>query len=121
MKKLIALVAVLAMPAMPALAHHGWGDNEDKLTNVTGVTTTAVSLNGPHATMKMKDAQGNVWDVTMAPPPRTEDSGIKANTIPVGSTVMVHGHRNKNPKTYEIKITKLTFNNKLYDVYPGMD
>jgi len=41
--------------------------------------------------------------------------------MPVGSTVMVHGHRNKNQKTYEIKVTKLTFNGKLYDVYPGMD
>jgi hypothetical protein len=121
MKRLIALVAFAMLAAVPAFAHHGWGGNETKLTDITGVTTTAVSLNGPHATMKLKDAQGNLWDATLAPPPRTEASGIKATTIPVGSTVTVHGHRNKNQNTYEIKVTKLTFNNRLYDVYPGMD
>jgi hypothetical protein len=71
--------------------------------------------------MKIKDAEGHVWDVTMAPPNRTQQAGVTEKLIPVGSTVMVHGHRNKNQKTYEIKVTKLTFNGKLYDVYPGMD
>jgi len=115
-----ALVAVLLSP-LPALAHHGWGGNEDKVSELTGTVTTGVSMAGPHATMKVKDAEGHIWDVTMAPPNRTQDSGIKEGLIPVGSTVMVHGHRNKNAKTYEMKVTKLTYNGKLYDVYPGMD
>lgn len=121
MKKVATLVAVMLMSALPAFAHHGWGGNEDKLSDVTGTVTTGVSLAGPHATMKIKDAQGHVWDVTMAPPNRTQQAGVTEKLIPVGSTVMVHGHRNKSQNTYEIKVTKLTFNGKLYDVYPGMD
>jgi hypothetical protein len=29
------------MSALPAFAHHGWGGNEDKLSDVTGTVTTA--------------------------------------------------------------------------------
>lgn len=115
-----ALFAVLLSP-MPAFAHHGWGGNEDKVSEVTGTVTTTVSMAGPHATMKIKDAEGHIWDVTMAPPNRTQQAGLKDGMIPVGSTVMVHGHRNKNGKTFEMKVTKLTYNGKMYDVYPGMD
>ena len=121
MKKVAMLVAVLTMSALPAFAHHGWGGNEDKLTDVTGTVTTAVSLAGPHGTMKIKDAQGNTWDVTMAPPNRTQQAGVSDKAIPVGATVTVHGHRNKNMKTYEIKVTKVTYNGKVFDVYPGME
>ena len=52
---------------------------------------------------------------------RRQRLAIALGGTAVGSTVMVHGHRNKNQKTYEIKVTKLTYNGKLYDVYPGMD
>ena|ERR1700676_3076468 len=114
------LVALLGSP-LPALAHHGWGGNETKLSEVTGAVTTGVSLAGPHATMKIKDADGHIWDVTMAPPPRTLQAGLKEGIIPLGASVMVHGHRNKNPKTYEIKVTRVTYNGTLYNVYPDMD
>jgi hypothetical protein len=68
----LALLAVLvALAGSPVLAHHGWGENETKLSDITGTVTTGVSLAGPHATMKIKDADGHIWDVTMAPPART--------------------------------------------------
>jgi Family of unknown function (DUF6152) len=115
-----ALVAVvLSAPAV--LAHHGWGENESKISEITGTVTTGVSLAGPHATMKLKDADGHVWDVTMAPPARTQRAGLKEGMIPVGSTVMVHGNRNKNPNTYEIKVTRVTYNGTLYKIYPERD
>jgi hypothetical protein len=117
---LAVLVAAMCSPR-PALAHHGWGENETKLSEVTGTVTTGVSLSGPHATMKIKDAEGHIWDVTMAPPPRTTQAGLKEGMIPLGASVMVHGHRNKNSKAYEIKITRLTYDGKLYKVYPDMD
>ena len=115
-----ALLAVLGSP-IPALAHHGWGGNEDKEFELSGTVTSGVSLAGPHGTMKIKDAQGHEWNVTMAPPNRTQQAGVSEKLLPVGSTVTVHGHRNKNQNTYEIKVTKLTFNGKVYDVYPGME
>ena len=74
----LALVAAALFAARPALAHHGWGGNEDKLSEVTGTVTTAVSLAGPHATMKIKDKDGHVWDVTMAPPPLAIIEGMQA-------------------------------------------
>ena len=117
----VAAIAVVMFSPLPALAHHGWGGNEDKLSEVTGTVTTPVSLSGPHGTMKIKDADGHVWDVTVAPPARTQQAGLKEGIIPLGSTVMVHGHRNKNPKTYEIKVTRVTYNGKLFNVYPDMD
>jgi hypothetical protein len=118
----LALLAVLvALAGSPVLAHHGWGENETKLSDITGTVTTGVSLAGPHATMKIKDADGHIWDVTMAPPARTQQAGVKEGTIPVGATVMVHGNRNKNPKTYEIKVTRVTYNGTLYKIYPERD
>ena len=58
---------------------------------------------------------------TMAPPARTTQAGLKEGSIPVGSTVMVHGHRAKDPKKYEIKVTRVTANGTLYKIYPDMD
>lgn len=118
---LLAVVVAVMLSPRPALAHHGWGENETKLSEVTGTVTTGVSLAGPHATMKIKDADGHTWDVTMAPPPRTEQAGLKTGSIPMGATVMVHGHRNKEAKKYEIKVTRVTYNGTLYKIYPDMD
>ena len=115
-----ALLAVLGSP-IPALAHHGWGGNEDKEFELSGTVTSGVSLAGPHGTMKIKDAQGNIWDVTMAPPFRTQQAGLKEGTIPLGSTVTIHGHRNKDAKKFEIKTERVTFNGKVYNVYPDRD
>jgi hypothetical protein len=116
-----ALVAFSLVGSRVAIAHHGWGGNEDKLSEVTGTVTTPISMAGPHATMKIKDADGHVWDVTMAPPARTASSGLKEGSIPVGATVMIHGHRNKDQKKYEMKVTRVTYNGTLYKVYPDMD
>ena len=115
-----ALLAVLGSP-IPALAHHGWGGNEDKEFELSGTVTSGVSLAGPHGTMKVKDAQGNIWDITMAPPFRTQQAGLKEGTIPLGSPVTIHGHRNKDPKKFEIKTERVTFNGKVYNVYPDRD
>ena len=117
---LAVLVAVVLSP-LPVFAHHGWGENESKLSEVTGTVTTGLSLSGPHATMKIKDAEGHIWDVTLAPPARTQQAGLKAGMIAPGAMVMVHGNRNKNPKTYEIKVTRVTLGGTIYNVYPDRD
>ena len=109
---------LLALPALPALAHHGWGGNEGAEFEMTGTLVTAVSLAGPHATMQIKDKDGKVWDVTLAPAPRTDSAGLKETTIPLGATVMVHGHRNRDQKKLEIKTERVTWNGKVFNVYP---
>ena len=80
-----ACVLALTFFAIPALAHHGWGGNEDKEFEMSGTVTTGVSLSGPHATMKIKDDKGQVWDLTLAPPARTSEAGLKEGIIPVGA------------------------------------
>ena len=111
-------VAALASFAVPALAHHGWGGNQDEEFEISGTVVSGVSLAGPHATMKMKDDKGNVWDLTLAPPFMTERAGLKEGSIPAGAKVSIHGHRNRDPKRFEIKTERITVDGKTYNVYP---
>ena len=103
----LRLAAMLcAVLALPALAHHGWSGNGDDEFELTGTVETGVSLSGPHATMRVR-AEGQVWDITLAPPARTERAGLKEGVIPVGAQVTIHGHRNKDSKRYDTLIERL--------------
>jgi hypothetical protein len=110
----------LTMAPSLAVAHHGWGGNSAEEFELTGTVEKPVSLAGPHATMRIR-AEGKVWDLTLAPPARTERAGLTEKVIPVGATVTVHGHRNSDPKKFEIKTERVTFNGKVYNVYPDRD
>jgi hypothetical protein len=111
------VASALALSSIPAAAHHGWAGNSEKEFELTGTVEQAVSLAGPHASMKVK-AQGQVWDITLAPPARTERAGLKEGIIPVGAEVKVHGHRNSDPKRFEVKTERVTWNGKTFNVYP---
>ncbi len=119
MKSLVPFALACALAA-PAIAHHGWAGQGDQNFELTGTVEQPVSLAGPHATMKVR-AQGQVWDITLAPPPRTEAAGLKADTLKKGDTVTVSGHRARDAKRYEIKTERVTVNGKLYNVYPDRD
>jgi hypothetical protein len=108
----------ISLSMSPAFAHHGWGGNLDEEFELTGTVATPVSLAGPHATMKVRAADGQVWDITLAPPARTDRAGLKEGTIPVGATVLIHGHRNRDPKRLEIKTERVTWNGRTFNVYP---
>jgi hypothetical protein len=108
---------VLAFVPARVAAHHGWGGNSTEEFELTGTVERPVSLAGPHATMQIR-AEGKVWDLTLAPPARTERAGLTEKVIPVGATVTVHGHRNSDPKKFEIKTERVTWNGKTFDVYP---
>ena len=109
-----ALVAVLAIPMQ---AHHGWRGNSGQETELTGTLEAPVSLAGPHATMKIR-VNGQVWDITLAPSARTERSGLKEGIIPLGATVTVRGHRNETTSRFEMKTEKVTWGNRVFNVYP---
>ncbi len=108
----------LALAAMPALAHHGWAGQGSDAFELKGKVETGVSLAGPHATMKIKDANGQVWDLTLAPGARTERAGLKEGVIPVGADVTILGKRNLDPKRFEVKTERVTWDGHNYDVYP---
>ena len=109
-------ILALSLTALPALAHHGWGGNQTQEFEITGTVETGVSLSGPHATMKLR-ADGHVWDLTLAPPARTVEAGLKEGIIPVGATVTIHGHRNSDMKRFEIKTERVTWNGRTFNVY----
>ena len=111
-------ILALSLSAVPASAHHGWGGNLDAEFEITGTVVTGLSLAGPHATMQIRTSDGQVWDLTLAPPARTERAGLKEGIIPIGATVAIHGHRNRDPKRFEIKTERVTWNGKTFNVYP---
>ncbi len=115
-----ALVVAMFLLPLPVSAHHGWGGYLDATTEISGTVESPVSLAGPHATMKIR-ADGHVWDVVMAPPNRTQQSGLKEGMIPVGAQVTVHGNRHRDAKRFEIKTSRLTWNGREYNVYPDRD
>jgi hypothetical protein len=112
-----AIVFAVSLSALPAFAHHGWAGNSDEEFQLTGTVESGVSLAGPHATMKIR-VDGKVWDLTLAPPAATDRAGLKEGIIPVGATVTINGHRNRDPKRLEVKTERLTWNGHTFNVYP---
>ena len=112
-----AVLFAFALAPISVAAHHGWGGYLDEDTEITGTVETPVSLAGPHATLKSR-SNGQVWNIVLAPPPRTSQAGLKEGLIPVGATVTAHGHRHRDPKTFELKTERLTWNGKTFNVYP---
>jgi hypothetical protein len=104
--------------ALPALAHHGWSGNTAGEIEITGEIVSGVSLSGPHGTMQIRDAEGQLWDITLAPGPRTHRAGLREDTVPVGETVTVQGQRNEDPDLYEAKVRRVIWKGREFDVYP---
>ena len=113
-------LAAFVMAVLPVAAHHGWSGNSQTEFELTGTVEQVVSLAGPHATMKVR-AEGQLWEITLAPPARTQASGLTEKAIPVGAQVTVHGHRNSDPKRFEVKTERVTWNGKTFNVYPDRD
>jgi hypothetical protein len=113
-----ALVAVALLAPRSVSAHHGWGGYLDAEFEITGTVEQSVSLAGPHATMTIKGTDGHTWNVVLAPPPRSQQAGLKDGMIPAGAKVTAHGHRHRDSDRYEIKTERLTWGDKVFNVYP---
>lgn len=112
------LLAALILIAAPAGAHHGWSGNTAGEIELTGTVVSGVSLSGPHGTMQIETADGEVWDITLAPGPRTHRAGLKEGAIPVGAEVTVIGERHEDPEVFEAKVRRVIWNDQVFDVYP---
>ncbi|MBA2587397.1 MAG: hypothetical protein H0U98_02115 [Alphaproteobacteria bacterium] len=117
---MLRMSLALFLIATPAFAHHGWGGQEEAVTSLTGTVVQGVSMAGPHATMTIKVAN-DVWDLTLAPPPRAERAGLKEGLIPVGATVMVRGNRNLDHAKHEMKTIYIKHGAAEYHVYPDRE
>lgn len=110
--------AALGLGALQASAHHGWAGQQTEQFDLTGKLQTDVSLAGAHGSMQIVDDKGQVWDLTLAPAARTERAGLKPGVIPMGATVTISGHRSSDPRKFEVKTERVTYDGKNYDVYP---
>jgi len=117
MLKVLLLLALIAT-ALPGLAHHGWSGNSAGDVEVSGTVVTGVRLVGAHGTMQIEDADGNIWDITLAPGPRTHRAGLREDIIPVGAEVTVFGERNEDPEVFEAKVRRVVWEDQVFDVYP---
>jgi len=116
--KISAVLAAIALSAPPALAHHGWAGQGTARFEVSGTLQAPVQLGGPHATLQIKDKNGQVWDATLSAPPRVEAAGLKKDTIPVGAQVTISGKRSLDAKRFEVKTERVTYQGRNFDVYP---
>jgi hypothetical protein len=113
----VGVPAALAFFATTVAAHHGWSGNNEAF-ELSGTVVAPVDLSGPHATMQVRDAEGQVWNITLAPAPRTARAGLEESTLPVGASVTLNGMRNDDPARFEVKTRRVTHEGKNYDVYP---
>lgn len=113
-----AIGLLFAVLGANTFAHHGWSGNTAGDVEVSGIVVTEVSLAGAHGTMQIRDVDGHLWDITLAPGPRTHRAGLREGTIPAGAEVTVIGERNDDPEVYEAKIRRVIWGDKIFDVYP---
>jgi len=116
LKGLLLLILVLA--TLPAIAHHGWSGNTAGDIELSGTVVTGVRLAGAHGTMQIEDGDGQVWDITLAPGPRTHRAGLREDIIPVGAEVTVFGERNEDQDVFEAKVRRVVWEDQVFDVYP---
>jgi Family of unknown function (DUF6152) len=115
--RLTVAIAAVLMTAPVLFAHHGWAGYQREEFEIEGTVETDVTFSGAHAAMKIK-VNGQIWDITLAPPAATSRSGLKSGIIPIGATVLVHGHRHVDPKRFEVKTERVTWNGRTFNVYP---
>ena len=114
----LGIAALLALALAPLQAHHGWSGNTAGEIEIRGTVVTPVDLAGAHGTMQIEDTDGQVWDITLAPGPRTHRSGLTEDVIPVGADVTVIGERNDDPDVHEAKVRRVIWDDRVFDVYP---
>ncbi|VFR49479.1 hypothetical/unknown signal peptide protein [plant metagenome] len=112
-----ALLAACLFAAGAAQAHHGWSWADGEQTTLEG-TVEQVSMAPPHPSLRVKAADGAVWQVGLGNPGQTERSGFTAKTTKPGDPITVLGNRNKDSSKPHIKAVRITIDGKHYDMYP---
>jgi len=113
----IGMATAAVLLSASASAHHGWGGNSEAF-EIVGTVVANVDLSGPHATMQVRDADGQVWDITLAPAPRTARAQLRADTLAIGDQVTLTGMRNDDANRFEMKTRRVSHQGTNYDVYP---
>jgi hypothetical protein len=64
------------------------------------------------------DASGQLWQIELGNPGRTERSGFTAATVQAGGTIVILGNRSLDPAEFVIKAVRVTVDGRDYDMYP---
>lgn len=83
-----------------ALAHHGWGGYKEDVELT--LTVQELELGNPHDRLIASDAEGQEWNLLLAPPARNRRFGFNEDTLAVGDEIELLGQR--HPKRFEIKV-----------------
>ncbi len=114
--KTFAAIALAALMAVPAAAHHGWGWTSDEWFELEG-TITEIYVGNLHATLTV-EADGQLWDIDLAPLSRTLNAGFDEDVAAVGDAVILIGHRATDPDEFHMKAVRVIIGDQTYDVYP---
>lgn len=109
---------LMAGVSAQVLAHHGWGGQERSQMDISGTVHTAAQISGPHGTMQIEDADGRIWDITLASGRRAQRAGLVDDVFPVGAEVIVRGNRNSDLDRFELKSVRVTMDGENFDLYP---
>lgn len=116
-KTTAATFALFAFLAAPAFAHHGWSWTDDGFFELTG-TIGDIYIGNPHATMEV-DANGESWQVELAPLRATTNAGFVEGVAKVGDEVTAIGNRSLDASERRMKAVRVIVGGETYDVYPN--
>lgn len=101
---IVSLIAVailaLFLTQSAAFAHHGWAAYKTDI-EIT-LTVAELRLGNPHDRLVATDADGQEWNLLLAPPARNRRFGFDENTLEVGDEIELIGRR--HPKRLEVKV-----------------
>lgn len=99
----LAFVAVTALGLAgqrSAVAHHGWSGYKADVQLL--LTISELKLGNPHDRLVAVDAEGQRWNLLLAPPARNRRFGFNKDTLSVGDEIELIGQQ--HPKRQEIKV-----------------
>lgn len=96
----VVAVALFGAASLQAVAHHGWGGYKSDIE--IRLTVTALRLGNPHDRLVAADADGQEWNLLLAPPARNRRFGFNEQTLAVGDEIELFG--SKHPDRPEIKV-----------------
>ena len=93
-------VALIGFFGASAHAHHGWGGYRTDI-EIT-LTVSELKLGNPHDRLLAVSADGEEWNLLLAPPARNRRFGFDNDTLAVGDEIELFGRRHSQRN--EIKV-----------------
>jgi hypothetical protein len=110
----LALAAGLAACVGGALAHHGWGSYDaNRVLRFTG-RVAEVQWQNPHVLIRLP-AEGQQWEVVLAPISRMEARGVRPEMLAAGAEVGVEGYQSTR-HAHEMRAERIRVAGKSFEM-----